>query len=1102
MTCAGKSLTTIACILISVLAPSRKASAQQIPFYNSGELIKQGMEEYENGNYKKAREYYEKVPEGDTNYLLSLYERSLAHLQDSGYDKSIALSEKALKGGYTDRRQLLLNIGTAYDELGKHAEALRFYDSVARLYPHDNRPYYEKAVIEFKQEKYPAAERLLQQSLLLNPYHFRSHYLLGNIYAMEGRLTEAFIALHVSLVCTNDRGMAQGPIGMLSSLAQQTEDVSNFYSSKKPEYSHPLFDEIDEIVHAKLALDKGYALKTPIDDNIIRQLQVIMEKLSYDSKDSNFVMQYYVPLMKDIYDKDQFDPYVLLLFSEYGITSIDKMAAARKGKAKLEDIRKIVFPYLNNILGTRVLDYNKRKATPEQYTYYASDKMLVAGRYADRETKKFAEGFVQFYEEQSLVAEGHYNAAGKKTGTWNYYYASGIPRLKEQYKDGNLTGEAMAWFDNGMMSRKAIIDDNGIIKERTNYEYDGALESKSVWKGKDEYEVTYYNPDGSVMRVLTLVNEKPKDGSYTILYPGGAVKKEMSFKGGKLDGLFKSYFDNGVLMEAYTYKEGKIDGIYESFYRNGKPEHKFQYVAGKKDGPQEEHYEDGTLSLTRTFHNGKPDGINTYYGKKGTVYGTVTFRDNVPVALKFTSPDGKTLREAENRKGVNPLEYYNEYGVKKTSMQLDDKGLVQGKASYYNTSGVLSNEIDYKDDEEEGVSVNYYKNGKVNSKRHYKAGKTDGYYEAYFSGGQLRTEGWQKNGNAEGTWHNYWTNGNLQRDFFMVNDELNGPEKNYELNGKLDYITYYDHGRITGLTQYDSTGKVLQETTFDKGNGQYRMLYLNGNPGLECPLLHGKLHGDYTIHSPDKKLLEKGSYVQGKREGEFVTYYPNGKLRLKGTYKNGEKNGSWISYTTDGALEDESHYLDGMSEGVDKFYVNGILRYETNYHEDNKDGTVTIYGEDNKRAGVLYYDNGTLTGYSYEGADGQLLPVTTVTKGTASVRTFYAGGAKAIEFNFVTNCYEGLQKLYFSNGKLAEERMFAGDDYNGVYTRYNPDGSKAVEEQYSKDIQQGIQNRYDKNGKLTFTGVFLDGSPHGPVKMIDGSGKGMINLFYNYGGLQ
>jgi len=1089
-------------IIAFFLLCASATNAQQIPFYDSGDLIKKGIEEHDKGNYKSAIELYKKVPEGDSNYLFSIYEQSLSQLEDSNFKESIRLANFALKQNYYERKQLLLNMGTAYHGLQDDAMALKIYDSVATLFPHDNRPFYERSVVYFTNKDYAAAEKALQKSLMLQPMHYRSHALLGNVYLLQGRLTEAMIALQSSLLCTNDINAARTPISLLGSIAKQTEEIANLYKNKKETFSHPVYDEIDEIVHAKLALDKNYALKSSVDDNITRQLQVVLEKLTYDRTDSNFVMQYYVPLLKQVYDNSLFENYILLLFSDYGIESVDKIASAKKGKTKLEDVRNVVFPYFSNIAATRVLMLDKREKTVEKYNHYLRDNMLIVGKFQDKETRKFAEGFVQFYEGGYLVAEGDYTAMSKKTGEWKYYYPTGILKLKEFYKDDKLTGETYAYYKNGSIESYVKFGEDEVVKERKEYEYNGDLESHSILKSKDEYEVTYYNEDGSIMRKINLVNDKVKDGKYTILFPNGKVDKEMEFKDQALNGPYTAYFEDGKLRESYTMREGKAEGVYTAYYNNGNLKTKYTIKNGKKEGNYTDYYENGVAHLRREMAGDKLNGAFEYLDKQGNAYGIVQLKNDKGISAQFKDKEGKVVYEKTDKQGLNPYEVYNASGIKITSLPQDEDGKITGKASYFFDFGVLREETNFKKDVMHGLSTNYAKNGKVSVERNYVEGMTDGYYKAFGSRGQVQAEGWFKEDKMVGVWHHNYSNGQVQRSYFMFNEKMNGPEKNYSLNGKLELINHYDNGVLVGFTQYDSTGKVIKEQELSKGNGRYTTLYFNGNTAFDIGVKNGRFQGPYTISGPAKEKLEEGNYLNGQKNGSYSSYYSNGKLRLKGNYTSGNKTGLWILYSEVGDVESETEFIDDEMSGVDKFYCGGQLRYETAYKNNLKDGMVKIYGEEKKLAGILYYDEGVLVGYSYENKDGQLLPMIPVIKATSAINTNYANGNKALEFNVKNNCYDGSQKLYYNNGQLAENRNFKNDNFEGGYLRFNPDGSKLLTSSFKNDEQQGVEEKYDKSGRLTMTTTYIDGIQHGKAQVIDAQGKDMKNLWYYYGSPQ
>jgi len=1072
---------------------------QQIPYVNGADLIDKGIKAHDEGKYKLALSYYDQVPEGDTNYLTALYESTLSNISDSNFSKSIDIAQKAIALHSKDKLQLLMNIGAALDYMGKSDAAVKMYDSVAVLYPHDNRPYFERALIKYEAKDYKGAEKLLEQSLLMNPLHFRSNFLLGSLYLSQGRLAESMMALSTSLLCTNRIEQAKSPISVLSEIANQTDEVADFYSGRNMDDRDPAFDEVDEIIHAKLALDRGYRLQTDLDDNIFRQLQVMMEKLQYDSDDKHFAMQFYVPLFTEIYKNGQFEPFALHLFSDYGIKVVDKVAASRKGKSRIDEVKNVIYPYLNNIASTRVLDYGERKKAPEKYHYYSDDNTMAVGVFSNAAEHKFAAGPVQFYQDQSLIAAGDYNADSKKNGTWKYYYPSGNLRLQEEYKNGKITGESNGWHQSGMMRRQVKFDSEGEDTETREYSDGGVLESLAVKKGKDEYEYTFYYPSGTVRKKAVYLNDKLKDGKITIYYENGAKQKELNYRNGKLDGPYISYFENGQIDEKMTYADDKITGPYLSYFDNGKLATESNYVDGFAQGLRTEYRYDGSVFYKKNYNKGKADGETTYYNKEGKPFQTFVYKNDRVVSSRCTKPDGSVISGGSDNLYTN---VYNEYGVLTRKVPIDEKGKVQGKASYFFPFGGLMEATNYKNDSKDGPSFIYYQNGNTKISRQYKGDTLDGYYKHFSDYGTLVTEGWMKNDQSQGVWHNYFSNGVMSRDFYLLDGELNGPEKNYEPNGKLAYTVQYDMGLMTGVTQYDTTGKVLQHITFDKGAGKYKMLYANGAPGIECDVKHGKLNGAYTIHGGNKELLEKGTYVEGKNNGAFETYSAMGKLRMKGTYRDGERDKTWNIYTYDGKLESIYHYDRGDQEGVDTNFNGENLRSTIEYHNDNLHGKYTLYGENNKVAAVLYYDLGTLIGYAYEGSDGKLKPMQEVKNGAAHIQTTYANGAKALDWNFDKNVLQGMQKLYYSNGKLAEEAEYEKGYKNGISNQFNPDGSKYYEATFKNDEKTGVNKYYDNKGKLIFVVNFEYGQMHGKAQWTDAATGKTKNYWYYYGSLE
>ena len=147
---------------------------------------------------------------------------------------------------------------------------------------------------------------------------------------------------------------------------------------------------------------------------------------------------------------------------------------------------------------------------------------------------------------------------------------------------------------------------------------------------------------------------------------------------------------------------------------------------------------------------------------------------------------------------------------------------------------------------------------------------------------------------------------------------------------------------------------------------------------------------------------------------------------------------------------------------------------------------------------VLYFEEGDLTGYAYEGKDGKVAAKVPVKNGTASFTAYYSNGQKSAEISILENSFNGPQKIYYSNGKLAEERNCVNSDLEGAFKRYNPDGKVCYEVNYTSDEVNGTEKTYDKNGNLEISKEYYFGVPHGKTEVTDAETKKIKVYTYRY----
>ncbi len=1057
---------------------------------DSKELIDKGIALYDKGDYEAALKAFRQVPEGDSNYAIAHYEIALTLLADSSFAVCRQYCREGLKLRDSDPRSLLLLLGHAYSMDGMSDSARFVYESIRSKNPHDHQPYYEMSVSYSRENKFSEAEAMLQKSLMRNPYHFRSHQALGSLYMQQGRFSEAFIAMMASLLCTQNAELAGTSITFMSQIANQTRELED-WQKKAREHQHPEFDKVDEILRARLALSGGYKVPSVLgDDAIIKVAYTVMDQVKLKKDDTNFVMQYYLPVYKQVLQQNLFDPFVLLLFSNYGIEVVEKFA--KKEKKTIEEAKKLVFPYFNDIRATRVLDPVARKSAPRRFYVY-NDVFTVASHKQLADDIQLLEGPVQFYSDGNLTAEGTVNSKGEREGEWKFYYNNGTLRLVENYKNGELHGEVKKYRRSGII-KEAAIWENGKEKQAEFYTYSGKLNNVVKYQTGNEAEYTSLHFNGHKEAVYRLTDKKILDGKYTTWYSDGTVHREQEYLGGELHGTNRQYHRNGKLASESTYQKGQKVGKAIDYYKNGNKESEFHYSKGEPEGAFKTWNEDGALASTGSFRNGKKHGLESLFDGD-RAYGSIEWKNGVPQQYNFVSPEGKVFK-SPTKGELSVLRRYFPDGSLESEVRYKD-GKVNGKARYYYSTGSLRREIVWKDDKKHGPSVSYYKNGNVEDSSVYQNGEQHGPYISRHANGALRAEGYLLNDKKTGIWKYYGEAGALETERFFLEDYVNGPAKHYHANGKPDYFDYYDRGLIMRMEQFDTAGNRMHEETYPLSTGHYKLIYPNGKTRFKGTLIKGDYEGQYTAYYPDGTMRDAGYYVAGQRDSISTSWHPNGGVRLKANYRLGDKQGLWTWYSVSGTVSAETAYLDDQENGKSNYYTGERQRWSYNMFRDRKDGEQIVWGENQQIALILLYKEGNLVGYTWLDKEGNRKPLVAVAKGTATIKAWYPNGQVSAELNYVENTQSGPQKIYFSNGNIAEEYKVIRSDYEGPYRIYHPNGQLAYETVYSGGVTEGREKIFDENGRMHLDAGFSKGVLHGPAVYNDQKTKTTVN--YHYG---
>jgi antitoxin component YwqK of YwqJK toxin-antitoxin module len=319
----------------------------------------------------------------------------------------------------------------------------------------------------------------------------------------------------------------------------------------------------------------------------------------------------------------------------------------------------------------------------------------------------------------------------------------------------------------------------------------------------------------------------------------------------------------------------------------------------------------------------------------------------------------------------------------------DNQGRRQGRWCSFYDSGVLKNEVTYKDDLKNGYLKEYAESGDLVKISKYindllqteaaEIQKLDIKNE-YYPDGKIKISAMFRNGIPEGIKREYTAEGRIEKSYLyktgviigegIIKEDGNrdGRWKDFYPEGPLKAEGDYDNGKQIGEWKfYHLNGKIEQTGKFNKQgkpDGKWRWYFDSGKLLKEENYRGGLKDGLSTEYDETGKVVEEGEFVNGNEDGPWIEQI--GDCFIRGTYRDGLKNGMWYNL-----------YLN--TDGVK---IDSLCFFKGNFIEDNPDGKHTYYWENGKVKDEGYYVMGKKEGEWYKyNFDGTLFMITTYKQG-------------------------------------------------------------------------------------------------------------------------
>lgn len=1051
-------------LAILLLLSVSKLSAQKIPLINSGQIIIESKVFYDSGNYDKAANTLLAIPERDTNYVYMLSQLAVTYLAGGKFKESIEACEKALAKPSSYRAEFLRIKATAMERNGDFDKAEALFKKALDEFPFDVSIRYNLALAYYNQKKYEQSIEELFKILSINPFHSGSHFNLGRLATLQGHKTHALFSFALYLSVNNKDNSRLVFLDKL--LSNQITDEGSL-----PVLSKNSCEKLDQILKSKIALDKNYKTKVPMDAPVVKQTELAFEQLSILKNDgSDQWVSFYLPLFTFFKEQNLIEPFIYNMLTSANSDLISKWL--KKNQKTLD----VFYAAANNAISEKRKKIQVPASTGFKETasawYYRNNKLEALGEKKEGEP---VGRWQYYYENSTLSAQGDYNTGGEKIGEWKYYYDNGAIKSLENYE----TGEVTLYFVEGGKRQHFFLKDD---------EIEGIAE--------------VFDRCGNLIDKLSY-SKGLREGSGGSFYSSGKKQLTYAYKAGKRHGEFVEYYENGVVHETYQYTEGELEGEYYEYYADGKLKTKGSYKNGDVDGEWKHYYSTGAIEKTGFYKAGLAIGEWQFYTPQnvisekrnfnaqgnwhgestvyhlGAVYYVRTFKNDLLIKLAYYDKNGKIVSKVENNSGNFSTKIYYANG------QLDGEGAykngrVHGLWKYYYPEGNTLSEYNYVNGEVQGKAFENYRNGKRKYDFNYKDDNYDGYFVEYYLDGKIKTEGWYQNGLRQQQWLSYASNGAVSSDYYYWDNELVKDAIDYNpANLKLS-IFNYEHGLVNGVevfingeknivkklekdrslfyeTHY-STGKLRSRTETVCGlfTGNISRYYPGGDIVFNYTNMNGYRHGLYEYKDLNGQILTQGHYVNGNEEGEWKWYFTSGKLDTKGNYRAGVRDSLWTTYYQHGTIFSISSYVNDKREGISQYFsTEGVLMLEKLFEND----MIIAY---------RIVDIGT-------GKPGEWVAFT----GNAKIECKFPDGKLAYQEVYKEGFIDGDKNIYFPNGKLYSHMSFSMGDYNGAYEIYYPNGKVFDSGTYVMDDLDGTRKVYNEDGSQMLMINYELGFRHG-----------------------
>ncbi|MFN8291764.1 MAG: tetratricopeptide repeat protein [Chitinophagaceae bacterium] len=291
------------------------------------QLVNQGIELHDKGEYEAAIRKYDQAIKLDDNYFNAWYEKMYSLYEWGKKKECISIAKDVLKK-FPDNpglRHVYIQYGSSLDDIGKPEEAIEIYDKGISLYPDEYLLHFNKGLTLQRLEKNEEALLCYQQSLRLKPLHSSSNLYTGMLLQQTNKIP-ALLAYATFLAIEPRSGRSEDAFrraenimwGNIKKEGDKTTilmDASVLKAAKDKNGENDFVSvEMIFVLSGASSKELDSLTKTPVGKLSFR-LQMLINSLAESKKNKKgFYWEHYVPFFIEMKKKDMVETLANLMY--------------------------------------------------------------------------------------------------------------------------------------------------------------------------------------------------------------------------------------------------------------------------------------------------------------------------------------------------------------------------------------------------------------------------------------------------------------------------------------------------------------------------------------------------------------------------------------------------------------------------------------------------------------------------------------------------------------------------------------------------------------------------------------------------------------------